>query len=46
MTRHRPAKRGKARPRRPRAKGERRLLILLGAAIFWAIVVYALFVEM
>lgn len=46
MTRHRPAKRGKHRPRRPRAKGERLLLFLLGAVIFWAIIVYALFVEM
>jgi hypothetical protein len=46
VTRHRPAKRGKARPRRPRAQGERLLLVLLVAGIFWAIVVYALFVEM
>jgi len=46
VTRHRPAKHSKARSRRPRAKRERLLLFLLGAAIFWAIVIYALFVEM
>jgi len=45
VTRHRPTKRGKG-PRRRHAKGERLLLVLLVAVLFWAIVVYALFVEM
>ena len=46
VTRHRPTKRGKGRPRRRQARGERLLLVLLVAVLFWAIVVYALFVEM